>query len=584
MTLEDSVLRGTADVAVVGSPSSNVELTVDLLQEATEERLVGALVHFAATQNGRPVETVGQIVSVELRNKWHEDSVFRNLIKRTGQIPPITSRQDTRTACLAVGATFREDADAWEPDVLGMVPPTGTPVCRIDQGQLDRLLAAFKDEIFYMGRAYANDVLYPMWFKHFASGPGGAGEAYHTGIFGKTGSGKTGLAKYLLTAYARHPELGILVIDPQGEFSIELGGKRVGEQGFAIDAAMRQLRRPVQRYTLRDIQLEQWDLFEDLLVSQKFCQRALGIPTASVDNATLAAEIMVKAIKARFKIDSLNTPDALRVALTAAKDKADRIYATKERASRLVERIDESLGTEFEDIGRSAWQPLCKLFAAGKGRRKLFGIVDDLIKSSNRLGDARPLVIIDISKEGGDKRIWSDDFQRRVLVLLLESLVNAAADGLGDRSANTLVLLDEAHRHAPSGGLEPGSHAQRLRSVLRQAVRETRKYGVGWFFISQTLGGLDNEIVQQLRSLFFGFGLALGDEYRKLQEFAGGDRNAMDLYRAFRDPQSAPRPDLREFAFMAVGPVSPLSHSGKPMFFSAFNDPAEFADANQLSS
>ncbi len=33
----------TRDVAVVGSPSTNTELTVDLLQEATEERLVGAL-------------------------------------------------------------------------------------------------------------------------------------------------------------------------------------------------------------------------------------------------------------------------------------------------------------------------------------------------------------------------------------------------------------------------------------------------------------------------------------------------------------------------------------------------------------
>ncbi|MFI7518952.1 ATP-binding protein [Micromonospora globbae] len=571
-----------ADVAVVGSPSTNVELTVDLLQEATEERLVGALVHFGATQNGRPIETVGQIVSVELRNRWHEDSVFRNLIKRTGQIPPITSRQDTRTACLAVGATFRKEAGAWEPEVLGMVPPTGTSVSRISQDQLDRLLAAFKDEIFYLGHAYANDVLYPMWFKHFASGPGGAGEAYHTGIFGKTGSGKTGLAKYLLTAYARHPELGVLVIDPQGEFSIELAGKRVGEQGFAIDTAMERLGRPVQRYTLRDIQLERWDLLEDLLVSQRFCQRALGIPIASIDNAAVAAEIIVKALKGRFKLDSLDSAEALRVALNAAKNKADRIYATKERANRLVERIDESLGAEFLEISQATWQPLCRLFAAGEGRRRLFGIVRDLIQSANRQGAARPLVVVDISKEGGDKRIWSDELQRRILVLLLESLVNAAAEGLGDRSANTLVLLDEAHRHAPSGALEQGSHAQRLRSVLRQAVRETRKYGIGWFFISQTLGGLDNEIVQQLRSLFFGFGLALGDEFRKLQEFAGGDRNAMELYRAFRDPQSAPRPDLREFAFMAVGPVSPLSHSGKPMFFTAFNDPIEFAQVNRL--
>jgi DNA helicase HerA-like ATPase len=578
-------MGNTAEVAVVGSPSTNVELTVDLLQEATEERLVGALVHFGATQNGRPIETVGQIVSIELRNRWHEDSVFRNLLKRTGEIPPITSRQDTRIASLAVGATFRQDSDTWEPEVLGMVPPTGTKVARVDQQLLDALLSTYKDEVFYLGRAYANDVLYPMWFKHFASGPGGAGEAYHTGIFGKTGSGKTGLGKYLLMAYARHPELGILVIDPQGEFSIELSGQRVGEQGFALDQAMGGLKRPVQRYSIRDIQLDGWDLFEELLVSQRFCHRALGIPPSSVDNASVAAEAIVKGLRgSKYHLDALNTPEALKAALAAAKKAANRIYTGLERAKQLERRIDESLDdAELNDIGRSSWQPLCQLFAGGDGKRQLFSIIRDLVTSAGRQRIMRPLVVVDISERGSDRKIWSEDFQRRILFLLLSNLVDVAASGLTERrSANTLVVLDEAHRHAPSGALESGSQAQRLRSTLRQAVRETRKYGVGWFFISQTLGGLDNEILQQLRSLFFGFGLALGDEFRKLQEFAGGDKNAMSLYTAFRDPQSAPRADLRDFAFMAVGPVSPLSHSGKPLFFSAFSDPVEFGTANDI--
>lgn len=574
-----------AEVAVVGSPSTNVELTVDLLQEAIEERLVGALVHFIATQNGRPVETVGQIVSVELRNRWHEDSVFRNLVKRTGQIPPITSRQDTRIASLAVGATFREDSATWEPDVLGMVPPTGTKVSRVNQVLLDQLLHSYKDEIFVLGRAYANEIYYPMWFKHFASGPGGAGEAYHTGVFGKTGSGKTGLAKYLLTAYARHPEMGILLIDPQGEFSVEFNGQRVGEQGFALDEAIRGLGRPIERYTLKDIQLEDWDLLEELIVSQRFCQRALGIPLASVDNARLAAEVMVRELRKSFHLDALGNREDMKAALSAAKDKATRIYASPEPRNRMIARIDEVLGQDAEliEIGQSTWRPLCALFANGPGKRKMFGIIRDLVSSVQRRDTARPLVVVDISEQSTDRRIWSEDLQRRILTLLLNSLVTVAAEGLGERrSANTLVLLDEAHRHAPSGQVESGTHAARLRAVLRQAVRETRKYGVGWFFISQTLGGLDNEILQQLRSLFFGFGLALGDEFRKLREFAGGDDNAMALYQAFRDPQSAPRPELREFSFMAVGPVSPLSHAGKPLFFSAFNDPMEFVHTNDL--
>ena len=99
------------DVAVVGSPSTNTELTLDLLQEATEDLLVGALTAFQSVQNGSPIVSVGQIVGIELKNRWHEDSVFRNLIKRTGEIPPITNRQDTRTADLVVGSLRQRNKD-----------------------------------------------------------------------------------------------------------------------------------------------------------------------------------------------------------------------------------------------------------------------------------------------------------------------------------------------------------------------------------------------------------------------------------------------------------------------------------------
>ncbi|HQU19871.1 MAG TPA: hypothetical protein PLA92_12565 [Fimbriimonadaceae bacterium] len=170
-----------------------------------------------------------------------------------------------------------------------------------------------------------------------------------------------------------------------------------------------------------------------------------------------------------------------------------------------------------------------------------------------------------------------------MLAKLLNILISQATSALStQRSANVLVLLDEAHRHAPSGRLDEGSDADRLRSLLRRAVRETRKYGIGWFFISQTLGGIDNEILQQLRVLAFGFGLAMGNEFDRLRDFAGGDKRSLELYQSFRDPQSFPRRDLQEFPFMAVGPVSPLAFSGKPLFFTAFTDPAEFLRVNGL--
>jgi len=581
----------TQDVAVVGSPSTNTELTADLLQEATEERLVGALTAFNAVQDGQQITCVGQIVGIELKNRWHEDSVFRNLVKRTGEIPPITNRQDTRTADLVVGATFRQATNGFEPEVLGMVPPTGTRVYRVDQDLLDRLLAVYRSEIVYMGRAYANEIFYPMWFKHFGSGTGGAGEAYHLGVFGKTGSGKSGLAKMMLCAYARHPQMGILVIDPQGEFSLELSGTRVGQQGLQLDQVIRGQGRDIRVYRISDLQLDDWTTFEEMLISLRFLEQ-LAIPSASTENTRRAAEVIRNALEGTHNLDNLGTLQVLQGALNAINNpnNAGFIYATRTRAQQLQQRVQRFLSDPqaLNDLLENSWAPICELFSRGQNRRRLFtyggqqpGIINMLLGSAGS-SIARPVIVIDISRQG-NQRFWSEELQRRILGKLLNILISQATSSLStQQSANVLVLLDEAHRHAPSGRLEENSEANRLRSTLRRAIRETRKYGIGWFFISQTLGGLDNEILQQLRILAFGFGLAMGAEFDRLRDFVGGDKRALELYQSFRDPQSFPRRDLQEFPFMAVGPVSPLAFSGKPLFFTAFTDPEEFLRVNNL--
>lgn len=578
------------DVAVVGSPSTNTELTVDLLQEAIEERLVGALTAFEAIQNGQSITSIGQIVGIELKNRWHEDSVFRNLIKRTGEIPPITNRQDTRIADLVVGATFRQSTTGYEPEVLGMVPPTGTRVHRVDQALLDRLLAVYRSEIVYLGHAYANDVLYPMWLKHFGSGDGGAGEAYHLGVFGKTGSGKSGLAKMMLCAYARHPSLGILVIDPQGEFTLELSGIRVGQQNLPIDEIIRRQGRQIQVYRISDIQLDEWQTFEEILISLGLCEE---LTITHNNNAIRAAEVIRNYLerarnpegRARFPLSQLGTLDALREALNAVliQQSIEYIFPSREPRTRLQNRIQDILTNRLNELFIKRWEPIAQLFAAGQNKRRLYGIVSDLM-GTIETNNPRPVVVIDLSARGNQGRFWTEELERRLLGKLLNVLIAQSSTSLStQRSANVLVFLDEAHRHAPSGRLDEDSEAERLRSLLRRAVRETRKYGIGWFFISQTLGGLDNEILQQLRILAFGFGLAMGSEFDKLRDFVGGDKRALELYQSFRDPQSFPRRDLQEFPFMAAGPVSPLAFSGKPLFFTMFTNAQQFLNVNGLN-
>ena len=82
-------------------------------------------------------------------------------------------------------------------------------------------------------------------------------------------------------------------------------------------------------------------------------------------------------------------------------------------------------------------------------------------------------------------------------------------------------------------------------------------------FISQTLSSLARDIINQIRVYFFGFGLGWGLERQALLELIGGADQALRLYQMFKDPQSSL--GKKEYPFMSIGPISPLSFSGSPL-------------------
>jgi hypothetical protein len=84
--------------------------------------------------------------------------------------------------------------------------------------------------------------------------------------------------------------------------------------------------------------------------------------------------------------------------------------------------------------------------------------------------------------------------------------------------------------------------------------------------------------------MFFGFGLGLGTEFQSLSQLVGSRSPALELYQRFRDPHSAFDVKSRQYSFMTVGPVSPLSFAGTPLFLNAFNNVTEFLAANGLTS
>jgi hypothetical protein len=195
----------------------------------------------------------------------------------------------------------------------------------------------------------------------------------------------------------------------------------------------------------------------------------------------------------------------------------------------------------------------------------------------------RPVLVVDVSKEQAQNLLWNDTIQALVIKRLLEGVTFTAETLYKEgESLNALIVIDEAHRLAPRELPSDNEAAKSIRKVLIDAARTTRKYGLGWLFISQTLSSLHPEILQQLRIFFFGFGLGLGQEFQSLRQLVGSSSTALDLYQLFCDPHSAFDAQNRQYSFMTIGPVSLLSFSGSPLFFNAFNTVEAFLAANQL--
>lgn len=596
----DHLVDAAERIGVVGSPSSTGGLALDILGSAVSKKLVGELALFRYLQDTQQHYALGQITEVTLRNIWHEDPTMRSLIRQRGRVDAVSERQDTHQGEMTISAVFGGDAGNYHPSILGTVPATGTPIHLVEDELLDELLSPYRKQIFYLGHVYGSKPKLPLWFKHFDPGPDGAGEAYHLGIFGKTGSGKSVLAKMILLAYARYPKMALLVIDPQGEFAKEARGQGSGEFQLPMDAVFRRLGKETRVYSVRDLVLDRWDLFAQILYESPFFEQ-LSIPKG--ENRQLATETLADRLRrASTTLKDLHKRESFDKAWELlGQERIQKVfYRSQGSRDRFNSMYEEANADHFYT---AYWRPVTQLFREDRqGALKVERILFSLF---NLTRDRRPLVVIDLSKEQASRNIqknvsalplfggesesaeepalfWNDTIQALVVRRLLEGIRFAAERAYREgQGLNTLVLIDEAHRLAPRENPD-NNELRAVRSIFIDAVRTTRKYGVGWMFISQTLSSLHREIIGQLRIFFFGFGLGMGAEFKALSELVGGRGKALDLYQLFRDPHSSFDIATREYSFMTIGPVSPLSFAGTPLFFNAFNTPEDFLGANRL--
>jgi hypothetical protein len=560
-------------IGVVGSPSSTHSLVIDILGTAADKRLVGSLSLFRYAQDSSDHYALGQITEIRLRNVWSEDPTMRGLIRQKGRVDPITERQDTHTATMLVSAVFGKTGNGFEPSMLGTVPATGTSVKLMNENIMHDLLADYSRELFYLGRAYGSPVLLPMWFKHFGYEEGGAGEAYHIGVFGKTGSGKSVLSKMVMLGYSKHHQMTIFVLDPQGEFA------RLQTEPQVADVLKTKLQKEVKVFDLHNLVLTGNELFKRILGLSGFFDR-LGI--FADENKVRAADQIDLILQRRGVLDAtgpikpwdFHKRETFNLIYGALQrdDILTNIYTGAEYRERVKSRL-VTLGPSFL---YEHWARVASLFAY-EGKKGAVEI-KNLTKSVTAEAKGQ-IIVINLSEAFAPATIfWNDDVRMIVINEFLQSLsAEAQAVYKQGKTLNTLVVLDEAHRLAPRERQE-NPELEQVKNTLKDAVRTTRKYGLGWMFVSQTLSSLDREIINQIRIYIFGFGLAYGIELQGLREIIGGNEEAISLYQLFKDPQSTPK--QKEYSFMTIGPISPLSFSGVPLFFQATDYPEEFVKAN----
>ena len=563
-------------IGVVGSPSSTSQMRLDIVASAVEKSLVGSIVFLEYTQDDGDAYAIGQITGVALKNTFAEDQTMKNITKLRGEIPSITGQQDTYAAEMMVSAVFKEEGGGLSQGTFGTVPPTGTAIRMINQGMMERMVERHADRVVHVGRVFGSDVLLPSWFRHFGESAGGLGDAMHIGIFGKTGSGKSVLGKMIMLSYMKHPTMSLLVLDPQGEFS------KIGDDGSVRDF-VGSLGKSVDTYDLSQlILLPDWDLFKEILIVSQFLKR-LGI--RADDNQRDAADQIVKMLR-RPKVQALDdTVGEIRLGRTHERVAFDRVWRNLRDPKYLdhiytpntaaYRRVQDTMEDANVEEFYAAWQSVARLFGREGGDAHEIGKLLDAI--GNRDGS---VTVVNLSEtDAPTGMFWNEGVQKVVINQILSKLVAIAQTKFVEGgNLNTMVVLDEAHRLAPRNVAYGDEDSARLRSTLLDAIRTTRKFGLGWMFISQTLASLDKELLQQLRMYFFGYGLAWGAELVSLKEQIGGNNSVLELYRQFHDPASSL--ESKKYSFMSVGPSSPLAFSDMPLFFNSLQFPEEFLSKN----
>ena len=564
----------TAPIAVIGSPNTTTTFTVDILEAARDRALDHAWVTFEVIErfNGRPYckRALCQIGGIVTRNRWHEDPVIRAVIKHQGALPALSGESDLTSAQLSALGVFLLDDNGrvLRRTTLSTPPPSGTLVYPADATTLQDLVHT-EPGIFYAGQSPGDGLPVPLTLRHFGStDAGGFGEAVMLGVFGQTRSGKSIMAAQLLAGFAANPQLGILVLDPQGEF----GRDRFAAGDHRVDFSLKKMfgylrvTREVTVISTDEVALEGPEAFTELLRRADFFA-SLGFKGANKEReaaerlAALLSELADSEGRRR-PVRDLRSADLPLLIKDLARF-ADVIYATRpgttpgegQRAADVLSRYNLD-----ENRLKRIWADALTNFRTDQGRMPLSHLIQKVLTD-------RAVIVLSFAQDDADQTPY---FLLNEILTRLRQVIHKTFQG--GQTSNALVLLDEAHLFAGEHAAE-SNDGSRTRTLLAQSVRMTGKYGVGWMFITQTLHDFDKTILRQLQVKLFGQGFKLGADREYVESELG--REGFHRYCSLPDPKRTGR-----YTFMVTGPIVALGSLGTPLVLQGFRSADDLIRSN----
>ena len=351
---------GKETVGSITSPSETDKYRMVLRDYAATVQIEGSLVCLDYTELDSTGKTIQktilcQVARTQLQNAHHEKPVLRALLREKGRIPGLSGFADHKEVTLLPMDSVLSGKEIHQ--LPRNVPPTGTDV-RFAAEEDVKLFSGKHKALFNIGYLYETQVPVGLMLKHFGSGDDGWGDAHMLGVFGATGSGKTVMAASIIAGFAARPEMGMLIIDPQGQFSgLDKDGNYAGELGndpenwsWKLSEAFRKAGRgsDVTLVEIQDISLESPNLFANLLDNFDFFD-SLGILGSDKKEQTVleTSRLLVELLRAaKQKMSNFNLGglewSGRNMAETICRIAASTYAKPDEQFQKLMDRYDNN--------------------------------------------------------------------------------------------------------------------------------------------------------------------------------------------------------------------------------------------------